>query len=283
MRLSFYMSNIQTIALQALCEEEVRAGLSSGSLTAKLVPKACKEACLNRDANVKVVDERRAWQRECDLVFLSFTISVKCISIYFSDYFPFIVLVSNQHQFLSKSLYESHCPPYKCSEHTDPCTVLLGPCMRWTEQRISCQEYFALIEVHQWPRLEGSSHLSFAFLSTAFYSKTNPPCWLLFLFSSIFARVPAYICCSEKKNSNILFVINISMSTFPSSFLSSARCLILFYFCPKMFAQCTNLNSNSNLKSDRNLNTKIKTNTSMKIIMRTNMIINIIIIMNTIR
>ena len=54
------MSNIQTIALQALCEEEVRAGLSSGSLTAKLVPKACKEACLNRDANVKVVDERRA-------------------------------------------------------------------------------------------------------------------------------------------------------------------------------------------------------------------------------
>ena len=123
----------------------------------------------------------------------------------------------------------------------------------------------------------------FAFLSTAFYSKTNPPCWLLFLFCSIFARVPAYICCSEKKNSNILFVINISMSTFPSSFLSSARCLILFYFCPKMFAQCTNSNSNSNLKIDRNLNTKIKTNTSMKIIMRTNMIINIIIIMNTIR
>ena len=56
MRHSLKMPHAQTIALQALCEEEVRAGLSSVSLTSKVVPKACKEACLNRDANVKVGD-----------------------------------------------------------------------------------------------------------------------------------------------------------------------------------------------------------------------------------
>ena len=224
MRLSFYMSNIQTIALQALCEEEVRAGLSSGSLTAKLVPKACKEACLNRDANVKVVDERRAWQRECDLVFLSFTISVKCISIYFSDYFPFIVLVSNQHQFLSKSLYESHCPPYKCSEHTDPCTVLLGPCMRWTEQRISCQEYFALIEVHQWPRLEGSLLFSLLLsiqkqiLHVDYYS-----------FSALFLPESLHISAVLRRKTPISYLSSISPcppSPLPSYLLRG----VLFYF-----------------------------------------------------
>ena len=56
MRHLLIMPHTQTVALQALCEEEVRAGLSSASLTSKVVPKACKEACLNRDANVKVDD-----------------------------------------------------------------------------------------------------------------------------------------------------------------------------------------------------------------------------------
>jgi hypothetical protein len=46
----------QTVALQVLCDEEVRKGFSQSSFTEKLVPRACKEACLNKDANVKVRD-----------------------------------------------------------------------------------------------------------------------------------------------------------------------------------------------------------------------------------
>lgn len=46
---------MQTLALQTLCDEDVRKGFSQSSLTEKLVPKACKESCLNKDPNVKVM------------------------------------------------------------------------------------------------------------------------------------------------------------------------------------------------------------------------------------
>lgn len=54
---SFLFSHliIQTLALQTLCDEDVRKGFSQSSLTEKLVPKACKESCLNKDPNVKVM------------------------------------------------------------------------------------------------------------------------------------------------------------------------------------------------------------------------------------
>lgn len=50
----FYLF-VQTLALQTLCDEDVRKGFSQSSLTEKLVPKACKESCLNKDPNVKVM------------------------------------------------------------------------------------------------------------------------------------------------------------------------------------------------------------------------------------
>ena len=47
-------STIQTTALTMLSEEEVLKNIGMHALIEKLVPKACKEACKNSDANVKI-------------------------------------------------------------------------------------------------------------------------------------------------------------------------------------------------------------------------------------